>query len=356
MAEKKPKLKPKISPPEDLIPWGIGSLDLKLDGGIYEGVTTQVVGGPDYGKTTSVAHLMGSWMRVRKGGALFVMADHKFDKKWFGRHGVKMSRLSLHPGGKLEDTFDAINHTIDTDLSVNFIAIDSIRAMTTSAMYALEFNAGPGQMAPEAHVTNRFFRNLSERLYQRRVKQSPVTMVVINHESYVPLPGGKSMVVIPYGRQQLYQVHTRVRFEKPEYRDVISGPTGTGDRMPTVVRFKYVVQKQHGSATKGEGWFDCYHAGPRTGQIREALWWFSWGEEIGYITGKGPYQVTAEEEKYRSKADLQDRMLSDADWFAPHKVRMMPQIVRWWKDHIGEPPEDEQGEPRLVVKAKEPEG
>ena len=273
--------------PRKRYPFRAAGLDFATMGGAPVGHITVVFGLPGSGKTTITMLAMAEFLRREKRKkAVFVQADYKFDTPWFSVLGGDPSRVNLEEGDALEVVFDLVNDIIKDEKDVGFIAMDSVRAMTTSAEYARDFTQGPGQQSPEATVTNRWFRKLNELLAARRVQKNPVTLFVINHETLLPpvRQGLAPTKTLPYGKQQTYANHLRIEALKPVYHEKHKV---MGADIESVVEIRFRIPRQVEGPRVHEGSFKLWQVpGKRPkGFVDDINQWWEMGKSSGYIVG-----------------------------------------------------------------------
>ena len=320
-------------------PFRSAGLDFATQGGVPRGHITILFGGAGYGKTTGALLALAEFFRQDDRYGLYLQSDYKWDRMWFADLGGDVDRLKIVDGDALEVSFDLVTDIIRNPKDqkkeeIGFIVIDSMRAMTTSAEYAREFSAGPGQQAPEATVTNKFFRKVNEFLAARRVQGSPVTLLIINHETHLPpvRPGLAPAKTMPFGKQQQYAQHLRVEFLKPIYANP---RTIMGTEVEQLVQLRFRVPRQvEGPAVKAGATRIWQLPGERPkGFVDDLSEWWEMGKTSAIIAGhdgKHPKWVIGNEEpvEMHSLDIIEERWAKNRDLYLRDQDLILPAVLK----------------------------
>ena len=349
-AKKKIKIQPlrqrlvtpaKSLKPRKRYPFRAAGLDFATQGGVPAGHITVVFGPPGSGKTTLAYLSMAEFLRQeKKKKAVFIQADYKMDLPFFRALGGDPSRVNIEDGDALEVIFDLVNDIIKDEPDVGFIVMDSIRAMTASAEYARDFSAGPGQQAPEATITNRWFRKLNELLASRRAQGNSITIFVINHETMLPpaFPGMAPTKTLPYGRQQGYANHLRVECLRPIYSKKKSF---LGSEVEQVAEIRFRIPRQvEGPKIQGGSIHLWQVPGERPkGFVDDLKQFWEMGRSSGFIAGhdgQSPKWTFGDEEPIALHSDdiMEQRWVADRTQYLKDQDVILPAVLPIFFDNV----------------------
>lgn len=136
-----------------------GSLEFNhiLGGGFARGRVIELYGPESSGKTTAAIHAIAEEQKAGR-NALFVDAEHAFDKEYAERLGVNVEELALCQPDNGEQGLDVAKAMIETG-EVQLVVIDSTSALVPKA--ELEGEMGDASMALQARMLSKALRMIS---------------------------------------------------------------------------------------------------------------------------------------------------------------------------------------------------
>lgn len=265
-------------------------LDIALGGGYPEGRIVEIFGPESSGKTTLAIHAIAE---VQKAGgkALFIDAEHAFDKSYAERCGVNVDDLYFSQPDCGEEALDIADEFARA--GVNLICIDSVSALTPRS--EIQSDIGVSQVGSQARLMSTALRKIPANLGKHKA-----TLLFINQ---IRLKVGQI-----YGNPETTSGGMALKYyasQRLEVRVVqrLDGNPPIGNR----VRVKVVKNKVAPPHTSAE--FDIlFGSGINAiGCLLDAA------ESSGVVTRNGSYYYFADERLGQGKDAVSQRLSADED-------------------------------------------